>query len=113
MGSIDSSFVIFGLNNWKDFNNLDVQNLMDLNVHLSDPYFFNKKNSFESRFLYLFENKYNSTADRFAYLGYQILLRFCSDIKIYKFYPKKFKSGYLNSTSPLFHYKDFDLELIK
>ena len=64
----------FLLNNWKDFNNLDVQNLMDLNVHLSDPYFFHKNNAFEKRFLYLFENKYNSAADRFAYVGYQILL---------------------------------------
>lgn len=113
LGAIDSSFVVFGLNNWKNFDNLDIQNLMALNIHFSDPYFFNDNNSFEKRFLYLFENKYNSASNRFAYVGYQILLHFCSDIKIYKFHRKKLKSGYLNIKSPMFYYDEFNLELIK
>ena len=45
LGSIDSSFTIFGLSNWKDFDNLDINNLMKLNVHFFDPFYFNNKDS--------------------------------------------------------------------
>ena len=55
LGSIDSTFVVFGLNNWKIFDNLDIENLMELNTHISDPFYFNEQNIFEQRFMYLFE----------------------------------------------------------
>ena len=46
LGSIDSSFTIFGLSNWKDFDNLDISNLMKLNVHFFDPFYFNNNSDF-------------------------------------------------------------------
>ena len=46
LGSIDSSFTIYGLSNWKDFDNLDINNLMKLNVHFFDPFYFNNNSGF-------------------------------------------------------------------
>lgn len=109
LGSIDSTFVVFGLNNWKIFSNLDVENLMELNTHICDPFYFDAKNNFEQRFMYLFEEKYKASSNRFSYLGFQIILHFCLKKDIFSFKPLKPRSGQINTRAPILIYKDFEL----
>jgi len=40
LGGIDSNFVVYGLSNIKSYDHLDYDNLMHLDVHFPDPYFF-------------------------------------------------------------------------
>ena len=75
LGSIDSSFTIFGLSNWKDFDNLDISNLMKLNVHFLIHFIL-----IITLFFFLifkkYEKEYNMTIDKYSALSYQIIFHF-------------------------------------
>ncbi|SVE52044.1 uncharacterized protein METZ01_LOCUS504898, partial [marine metagenome] len=58
LGTIDTNMTVFGLHNWKSFENLDVETLMHLNVHFPDPYFFDNNLSENKRFIMLYYDKF-------------------------------------------------------
>ena len=112
LGGIDSTFVVFGLNNWKTFKNLELENLMELDVHIADPFYFNDKNLFEQNFLRLYENKYKSASNRYAYVGFQVGVHFLLNQRIFTFRRLKPKSGYINIKAPILNYKNFELSKV-
>ena len=111
LGRIDSSFVIFGLNNWKDFDNLDVENLMKLNVHFPDPYYFINSENTQKEFSSIYENRYNELADKYAFVAYNIMMHFCFDDTIFEFKSKKESNGMINTYCPIIFFKDFSLSI--
>ena len=109
---IDSTFVVFGLNNWKTFKNLEIENLMELDIHIADPFYFDSKNLFEQEFLDLYENKYKSSSNRYAYVGFQVGSHFLLKQNIFTFKRLKSRSGYVNIKAPILNYKNFELSKV-
>ena len=109
LGGIDSNFTVYGLSNIKTYEHLDYENLMYLNVHFPDPYFFNLSSKRDSSFLYDFEQKFVARPSRFAFTAYNIMMNFCGPVNLYKLERYKMNSGKINVYAPLVHFKDFKL----
>ena len=109
MGSIDSSFTIYGLSNWKDFDNLDINNLMKLNVHFFDPFYFNNNSGFFLDFQKKYEKEYNITVDKYSALSYQIIFHFLTDLSQFNFERYRFNHGFVNTNCQLVKYQDYEL----
>ena len=109
LGSIDSSFTIFGLSNWKDFDNLDISNLMKLNVHFFDPFYFNNNSVFFLDFQKKYEKVYNMTIDKYSALSYQIIFHFLTDFDQFNFERYRFNHGFVNTNCQLVKYEDYEL----
>mgnify|MGYP006079869411 FL=1 len=110
LGGIDSSFVVFGLSNLKNYDHLDVDNLMHLDVHFPDPYYFNKHTVRDSLFLYNFEDKFLSSPNRFSLIAYNIMMHFCNENTLYNLEKYNLNSGKINVYAPLVRYSDYFLE---
>ena len=113
LGGIDSVFKVFGLSNIKNYDHLDIENLMHLDTHFPDPYYFNPNSKRDSLFLYGFEEKFQSTPSRFSYVGYNTIMHFCIDESRYNFEKFRMNSGEVNINAPIVRYKDFFLERAK
>jgi len=109
LGSIDSSFTVYGLSNWKDFDNLDINNLMKLNVHFFDPFYFNKNSGFFLDFQKKYEKEYNMTVDKYSALAYQIIFHFLTDFNQFEFERYRFNYGFVNVNCKLVKYEDYEL----
>ena len=109
LGSIDSAFTIYGLSNWKDFDNLDINNLMKLNVHFFDPFYFNKGSSFFLDFQKKYEKEYNMTVDKYSALSYKIIFHFLTDFNQFNFERYRFNHGFVNTNCQLVKYQDYEL----
>ena len=113
LGGIDSVFTVFGLSNIKNYDHLDIENLMQLDTHFPDPYYFNPNSKRDSLFLYGFEEKFQSTPSRFSFVGYNTIMHFCIDKSRYNFKTFRMNSGEVNINAPIVKYKDFFLERAK
>ena len=108
IGGMDSTSLVFGLYDWKKYDNLDIHNLMFLDVKFPNPYSFNKFSKHDISFVKLFEKKYNTNQGKYTHIAYNTLLHFCSDFSLFRF--KYFKNGgKINTYSPLHHYVDYEL----
>ena len=108
VGGMDSTFFVFGLYDWKKYDNLDIHNLMFLDVKFPDPYNFNKYSNHDISFLSLFEKKYNTNIAKYSHCAYNTIMHFCSDFSYFKF--KNIKNGgKINNYAPLHHYLDYEL----
>ena len=85
---------------------------MELNVHIPNSDYINNINSFDSDFLRLFENKFNTNIGKYTKNGYNLVMQFCGNSDIYKF--KNNKKGYQeNIKCPIYHYADYTLMPLK
>jgi len=108
IGSIDSLSTVYTFESIKSYDNLDITNLMELNVHLPNSNYLNYKDNFDISFLKLYQKEYNTNIGRYTQTAYNLIMQFCGDNKIYKF--KKSKKGYNeNVKCPIYHYSDYTL----
>ena len=112
IGGIDSTSLVFGLYNWKKYDNLDIDNLMFLDVKFPDVYNFNNASEHSSSFLRLFEKKYNTNQAKYTYIAYNIMMHFCSEFSYFKF-QKVIAGGKINAYAPLYHYVNYELVPLK
>ena len=108
IGIMDSVSIVFGLDAWKRYDNLDIGNLMELDVHLPISNSFNYNNKHDKAFLDLFEQRYNTNQGKYTYVGYNIIMHFFSDFRKFQF-RRLSKGGRINMKAPLYHYKDYEL----
>ena len=113
LGGIDSVFTVFGLSNIKNYDHLDIENLMHLDVHFPDPYYFNQHIKKDSIFLYGFEEKFFLTPSRFSFVAYNIMMHFCVDEMRYDFDKFRMNSGKVNINASLVRYENYFLERAK
>jgi len=112
IGGMDSTSFVFGLYDWKKYDNLDIHNLMFLDVKFPDPYNFNKYSNHDISFLSLFEKKYNTNIAKYSHCAYNTIMHFCSDFSYFKF--KNIKNGgKINNYAPLHHYLDYELTAVE
>ncbi|MBT3622225.1 MAG: hypothetical protein HN535_05705 [Flavobacteriales bacterium] len=108
IGGMDSTSFVFGLYDWKKYDNLDIHNLMFLDVKFPDPYSFSKFSNHDISFVKLFQKKYNTNQAKYTHIAYNTLMHFCSDFSLFKFKYLK-DGGKINTYSPLHHYVDYEL----
>ena len=108
IGSLDSTSFVFGLYDWKKYDNLDIHNLMFLDVKFPNPYIFSRSNNHDISFVKLFEKKYNTNQAKYTLIAYNTLMHFCSDFSLFRFKSLK-DGGKMNTYAPLYHYIDYEL----
>jgi hypothetical protein len=112
IGGLDSTSFVFGLYDWKKYDNLDIHNLMFLDVKFPDPYSFSKFSNHDISFVRLFQKKYNTNQAKYTHIAYNTLMHFCSDFSLFRFKYLK-DGGKINTYSPLHHYVDYELVPLK
>jgi len=108
IGGMDSTSFVFGLYDWKKYDNLDIHNLMFLDVKFPDPYSFSKFSKHDISFLNLFEKKYNTNQAKYTHIAYNIIMHFCFDFSLFEFQNVK-GGGSINTIAPLHHYINYEL----
>jgi len=108
IGGMDSTSLVFGLYDWKKYDNLDIHNLMFLDVKFPNPYSLIKSSNHDISFVKLFEKKYNTNQGKYTHIAYNILMHFCSDFSLFRFQNIK-GGGKMNTFAPLYHYIDYEL----
>jgi hypothetical protein len=108
IGGLDSTSFVFGLYDWKKYDNLDIHNLMFLDVKFPDPYSFSKFSNHDISFVKLFQKKYNTNQGKYTHIAYNTLMHFCSDFSLFRFESLK-DGGKVNSSAPLHHYFNYEL----
>jgi hypothetical protein len=108
IGGMDSTSLVFGLYDWKKYDNLDIHNLMFLDVKFPDPYCYSNTNNHDISFVELFEKKYNTNQAKYTHIAYNIIMHFCSDFSLFNFQDIK-GGGRINTYAPLHHYVDYVL----
>jgi len=108
IGGMDSTSFVFGMYDWKKYDNLDIHNLMFLDVKFPDAYSFSNANIHDASFLKLFEQKYNTNQAKYTHIAYNIIRHFCSDFSLFKF-QNVTGGGRINTYAPLHHYVDYEL----
>jgi len=108
MGGIDSVSVVYAFESIKSYDNLDITNLMELDVHIPNSVGINSDDSFDKNFIELFEREYNTNARKYTKKGYNIIMQFCGNTDMYDF--KRIGIGYYeNISAPIYHYLDYEL----
>ena len=106
IGGMDSTSFVFGLYDWKKYDNLDIHNLMFLDVKFPDPYSFSQFSNHDISFLNLFEKKYHTNHTKYTHIAYNIIMHFCYDFSLFDF-QKLNGGGSINTIAPLYHYVDY------
>ena len=109
MGTIDTNMTVFGLHNWRSFENLDIETLMKLNVHFPDPYYFDYQLPENKRFISLFKDRFHALPNKYAQVAFQQCMYFCFNKGDYKFKKYYTKGGFVNHHFPIVKYKDYTI----
>ena len=110
LGIIDTNMTVFGLHNWKSYDNLDISTLMKLNVHFPDPYFFDYQQKENQRFSALFAQEFNALPNKYAQIAFKQCMYFCSNKGNYRFKKYYSKGGFVNYHFPIVKYTDYEIE---
>jgi len=113
MGTIDTNMTVFGLHNWKSFENLDIETLMRLNVHFPDPYYFDYELLTNKRFITLFKDKFYALPDKYAQIAFAETMYFCTNKGDFKFKRNYSKGGFVNYHFPIVKYQDYSIIKVK
>ena len=113
MGTIDTNMTVFGLHNWKSFENLDIETLMKLSVHFTDPYYFDYELLANKRFITLFKDKFHALPDKYAQIAFAQTMYFCTNKGNFRFKRYYSKGGYVNHQSPIVKYQDYSIIKVK
>jgi hypothetical protein len=105
--------IVFGLHNWKSFENLDIETLMRLNVHFPDPFYFDYQEVVNQRFLLLYKQKFNAIADKYAQVAFNQTMYFCTNKGAYDFKKYYSKGGQVNHKFPIVKYQDYSITKLK
>ena len=108
IGSIDSISRVFSFESIISYDNLDITNLMELNVHIPNSRTIDYSNHYDLAFISLFEKEYNTNFRKYSKQGYDIIMHFCGNSNVYDFKRNK-KGSYENISGPIFHYVEYDL----
>jgi len=108
IGSMDSSSTVFTFEAIKSYDNLDITNLMELNVHIPNSRNIELFDEYDLVFLSLFEQEFKTNPRKYSKEGYDIIMHFCADAGIYDF--RRIQSWYYqNVFAPIYRYSDYQL----
>jgi LysM repeat protein/ABC-type branched-subunit amino acid transport system substrate-binding protein len=85
-----NKIVLFGMQNWMSYDNLDFEYLNHLSLHLPSNTFVDYSNPATRDFIAKYRQKYNTEPETFAFQGYDATMYFLSSLQ-------KYGSGFLRS----------------
>lgn len=127
--SHEYEIVVFGIERWAGFDNLDIQYLHKLQVHLALSSFIDYTDSTVNRFIKYFRERYKTDPDKYAFAGFDAGYYYLSALKNYgtgfqyslpdikhtglgtsfEFIKTGYESGYENKFVKIMKYEDFNL----
>ena len=110
--TIDSDVLFVGSYKWKEFNDINIDNLMKLNVHIPVHNYFDRLSISNKKLLNDFENKFFHQMDQFSILSFHSILHFCSEKKQFKFKRFSENSGFINTNLKMCVFKEYELHPI-
>ncbi len=75
--------LLLGRKNWEDYNNLEVEYLMNLNTHVYSNSFIDYSNPEIRNLVTNFRSKYKTDPDYYAFQGFDIMMYFAGALKEY------------------------------
>ena len=114
LGSMeDTLFTVYGMDSWNRFDNLDMDDLVKLKVHI--PSVFNQSGKLFHRFQLHYLETYLAYPSKYAYAAYQQTLYFIGQQKfgyIYDFQKTNNCLGNVNFQFPILFYQDYNLHVV-
>lgn len=111
LGRLDIPSTIFAFEALKTYSNLDINNLMNLNVHIINSRGIDVSSHQDTTFVNSFQKRFTADPQKYSKIGYDIIMHFLGDNRIYNF--RRIKAGsYENTFAPIFHYNDYLLERV-
>jgi len=120
--------VLFGQSSWEQYPSLDLEYLMNLNLHVFESYFISYDKPETKYFIKKFRDKYHTDPDYYGFQGYDIMMFFANALKKYgknfqeclikcdpqtlisEYIFKKFGSGgYENISCMIYRYDDYSI----
>ena len=112
IGGIDSISTVFASESILSYDNLDITNLMELNVHLVSSKIIDYSNNYNVAFMSLFERVYGTNPRKYSKIGYDIIMHFCGAKDVFEF--KKLLNGYYENTNAfIYRYSDYQILILK
>ena len=108
IGGIDSISTIFSFESIMSYDNLDITNLMELDVHIPNSRSINLNSSYDVSFQNLFEKEYATNIRKYSKQGYDIVMHFCGNSNVYDFKLSNYSYNE-NIFAPIYHYSDYKL----
>ena len=106
--AIDTVSTLYTFESIASYDNLEIKNLMQLDVHIPNSRSIDASNDYDLNFLALFEKEYHTNVRKYSKQGFDIIMHFCGKANIYDF--KQSQTGYFENTSvPIYHYLDYEL----
>jgi hypothetical protein len=106
--AIDTVSTLYTFESIASYDNLEIKNLMQLDVHIPNSRSIDASNDYDLNFLALFEKEYHTNVRKYSKQGFDIIMHFCGKANIYDF--KQSQTGYFENTSaPIYHYFDYEL----
>ena len=122
-------FKVIGLENWLNFENIEIDYLHNLNVHLVASEFIEKDSEENVQFIAAFNENYGSVPSQFAYLGYDVASYYLSLLQTsgtnfelmlpaetmqglsrkFHFVKTGIESGFENHSSYIVRYQDYQV----
>lgn len=104
----DSVSTVFAFESIISYENLDINNLMQLDVHVPHTRGVDSANDYDLHFISLFEAEFQTNVAKYSKEGYDIIMHFCGSSDLYDF--KQLRGGYYeNISAPIYHYLDYEL----
>ena len=69
----DYDFILFGTDQWMDYENLEVDILEKFKVHIPSNYYIDYSDSLTQKFVYQYRSEYYTEPSRSSFLGYDIM----------------------------------------
>lgn len=113
-GMKDTSFTVYGLDSWNRFDNLDMDDLVNLDVHIPSV-FYSSQGGLYDAFVHSYYQQYADYPSKYAFTAYQQMLAFIAPefADLFSFETYNFGAGYLNSAFPIIRYKDYKQQLVE
>lgn len=115
LGSMeDTSFTVYGLDAWNRFDNLDMDDLVNLDVHIPSV-LFQSPNHLYQDFVLSYYAKFKAFPSKYAFAAYKQTLFFITGefSYLYSFVKPDDYSGHLNTICPLIQYQNYKQHLVK
>ncbi len=77
----DYQFKVVGLENWQNFENIEIEYLHNMDVHLIASEFIDKESEGNLDFMAAFNETYKCVPSQFAYLGYDVASYYLSSLQ--------------------------------
>ena len=74
-GMKDASFIVFGVEDWQKFQQLDYKYINDFNVHLSSSRYLDYKADRTVDFIRSFRNEYKNDPGAYSFMGFDVMMQ--------------------------------------